>query len=240
MEATGVRPLGRVHEYHPAMVRSTVNPTVLALPCSYLKVGHSTACFLNVTYPCGLLLAWSSVPSSPEEAGVIFRDSRMEGKKAIDVDGEFLYGTDMTLRAHFSDYDEESERLVWLRRGSPDAVRFFHDDIDNRLGPDVAIVTVPSHSPSRGQNVGIGSLAEALAKGRRVNLGVHLRRHKKVPSLTEQPIREIELHLENITAAPRVFAGREILLLDDLAFTGNSMKACGELLMRAGASRVGF
>ena len=164
----------------------------------------------------------------------------MDGERAIHFRGEYRYGTDMTPRAGFSDYDEDSERLVWLRRGSPDAVRFFCDDIDHQLGPGVAIVAVPSHSPTRGPNVGIGKLAEALATGGRVNLGVHLRRHQKVPSLTEKHQRETELHLESITAAKGVFEGREILLLDDLACTGNSLRACGKLLVHAGASRVGF
>lgn len=170
---------------------------------------------------------------------MIFLSAYMEARTAIHTGGPFVYGTDTTLRAGAKHYDEDSERLVWLRRGSPNAVRSFFDEINELIGLEVAIVAVPSHDPAHGPGVGIGRLAEMLASGRRVNLGGHCRRHDKVLSLREQPERGVELHLRSITVDPHVFVGREVLLLDDLGFTGDSVRACRKLIIRAGAARVG-
>jgi predicted amidophosphoribosyltransferase len=64
-------------------------------------------------------------------------------------------------------------------------------------------------------------------------------RIKKIAKLAHGGDRSKNVHLESIEVRnPGLIKGRDVLLLDDVAKTGNSLEACAELLIKAGARSV--
>ncbi len=67
----------------------------------------------------------------------------------------------------------------------------------------------------------------------------YLMRIIDVPKLTENRRRGRDIHLASITVDPGMSVyGERVLLLDDVTTTGNSLYACREILISAGAKSV--
>jgi len=83
-------------------------------------------------------------------------------------------------------------------------------------------------------------LATELAKrGTRVDGSDCLVRTTKIDKLAHGGDRSIEVHLQSIAVAlPELIRKRDVLLLDDVMRTGNSLFACRKLLLDAGARSV--
>jgi predicted amidophosphoribosyltransferase len=138
-----------------------------------------------------------------------------------------------------SDYPEHSGRILDLKEGKPEAVTHFAAVIEPELADGIMIVTVPSHDPAK-PSVGLKMLAAALAKGgNRIDGFECLVRTEKIDKLALGGDRSKEVHLKSIVAAKtNLIKGRNVLLLDDVTKTGNSLAACTELLLKAGATAV--
>jgi predicted amidophosphoribosyltransferase len=66
-----------------------------------------------------------------------------------------------------------------------------------------------------------------------------VRRHTSIQKLARGGNRNLHIHLDSIDiAAPNLVVGKAVLLLDDIATSGNSMIACQQRLLEAGASEV--
>jgi adenine/guanine phosphoribosyltransferase-like PRPP-binding protein len=137
------------------------------------------------------------------------------------------------------DYPEHSKRILDLKDGKDAAVTHFKGMIEPELGDGVVVVTVPSHDPAK-TGGGMKKLAAALAEsGNRVDGSGCLARTKKIKKLAHGGDRGKEIHLESVTVAePELINGKQVLLLDDVTKTGNSLEACAELLIKAGAKAV--
>lgn len=138
-----------------------------------------------------------------------------------------------------SDYPTHSGRILDLKGGNTAAVDQFGAMIAPELADGIVIATVPSHDPDR-PSVGLEKLAAKLAKtGSRIDGFVCLVRTKKINKLAHGGDRSEKVHLESIVVAqPNLIKGRNVLLLDDVAKTGNSLTACRKLLLDAGARTV--
>jgi predicted amidophosphoribosyltransferase len=67
----------------------------------------------------------------------------------------------------------------------------------------------------------------------------YLVRTQKVEKLAHGGPRGIDIHLNSITVeCPRNLSGRRLMILDDVMTTGNSLVACRQLLLDAGADEV--
>jgi len=112
-----------------------------------------------------------------------------------------------------------------------------------RLSPlvaeDVAVAVVPSHDPFL-MEPPIRLLAQALAGERaRTDATGCLVRHTKINRIVYGGRSDRQLHRATIRVVmPEVVAGKRVLLLDDIARSGASLRACRELLYEAGATRV--
>jgi predicted amidophosphoribosyltransferase len=138
-----------------------------------------------------------------------------------------------------SNYDAHSGRILDLKEKQPGAIKHFKDLIAPELNAGASIVTVPSHDPAKA----IGGLAllagELAAACGCVDASTCLVRVKKISKLAHGGDRSKDIHLQSITVANHhLIRGRDVLLLDDVAKTGNSLEACAELLFKAGASSV--
>lgn len=138
-----------------------------------------------------------------------------------------------------SNYPEHSGRILDLKGGSAIAVDHFRGQIEPELIDKIAVVTVPSHDPAK-PGIGLSQLAAALTKnGNRVDASSCLVRTRKTDKRAHGGDRSEKIHLESITVKnAQLIKGRDVLLLDDVSKTGNSLRACRNLLLAAGARSV--
>ncbi len=137
-----------------------------------------------------------------------------------------------------SNYPEHSGRILDLKDGKAVGVAYFKDRIAPGLCDGVAVVTVPSHDPAK-PGLGLRALAAELATGTRVDASSCLVRTEKIAKLAGGGDRSEEVHLKSVAVAnSALIKGRDVLLLDDVAKTGNSLTACRKLLLESGARSV--
>ena len=138
-----------------------------------------------------------------------------------------------------SNYPDFSGRILDLKEGQKSAVRYFSEQVESELGEGFAIAVVPSHDPAK-PGLGLARLAAMLAEnGNRIDASGSLVRTEKIKKLAHGGDRRIEVHLRSITVRrPELVEGRNVLLLDDVTKTGNSLMSCRKLLLDAGAIAV--
>jgi hypoxanthine phosphoribosyltransferase len=115
----------------------------------------------------------------------------------------------------------------------------FSNIFDPILHKDILICSVPSHDPLN-TNTGINKLISNLCnKNSRLNGSGVLYRNTKIDKIALGGISTKEIHNKTISVnKPESIEGKEILLLDDIALTCNSIYACKEKLLNLGAKNV--
>lgn len=150
------------------------------------------------------------------------------------------YWEDRWSRTRNPEFDERSGLILDLKDGSPKAIKHFSNELEPLLGEGFAICVVPSHDPEADDS-GIGQLALCIAatSSERIDASSCLVRTEKVAKLASGGDRSIEVHLRSIVVRNRdLIDDMEVLLLDDVTTTGNSLMACVHLLIEAGAKKV--
>lgn len=171
-------------------------------------------------------------------AAVLKGHKRYWGKVAI-------YGDYKPWTAHkeaggdWSTFDEHSRRILTLKDGNSASARYFADMIEPELVDGIVIVTIPSHDPAS-PGKGLKKLTAHLAKnGNRVDGSECLVRTKKIEKLAHGGDRSQDIHLKSMTVKnAHLIKGKDVLLLDDVTKTGNSLEAGTVLLLKAGARSV--
>lgn len=138
-------------------------------------------------------------------------------------------------------------RLLDFKEGKQDAVAVEVEEFAKALGglslPSFALIgVIPGHT-EKASNAGtpLARVAEALADrdlrlGRAVDLLV---RTKTIEKLAAGGNRSLLVHLESMTVSRNVgLSGLTIVLIDDVATTGNSIEAARKLLLAKGAKGV--
>jgi phosphoribosylpyrophosphate synthetase len=123
----------------------------------------------------------------------------------------------------------------------PAAISHFAGIIDDLACADIVVAVVPGHDPANTALSGIGMVAQRVAAlNGRIDGSSLLVRHTKIDKLATGGNRSIEVHLNSIKVVDKakVLNGASVLLLDDVATSGNSLLACKQLLRAAGASQV--
>jgi predicted amidophosphoribosyltransferase len=136
-------------------------------------------------------------------------------------------------------YPPHSGRVLDLKDGKAEAVTYMAGLIRPKLRDGVTIVVVPGHDPAH-VSKGLIALAAELGKGgNRVDASDALVRTKKIAKLAHGGDRSEQVHLRSIAvASPALIKGKDVLLLDDVTKTGNSLRACEKILLGAGAKSV--
>lgn len=111
--------------------------------------------------------------------------------------------------------------------------------LDVLLEDEIALVTVPSHNPYQ-TDTPIRQLAQRLAEsGNRIDATACLVRQTKIKRISYGGPSYRSLHRQTIAVMhPERITGRQVLLLDDIARSGASLRACREILYDAGATLV--
>jgi predicted amidophosphoribosyltransferase len=136
----------------------------------------------------------------------------------------------------------DSNLLLAVKDRSPAAINHFVHRLARwqSLPQGAVICTVPSHLPSR-VLPGIRQVALRLCEMGDWIDGTHclVRVHPVPRSLGRRKDRSIERHLMSIEVRDHAsIKGRSVLLLDDICTTESSLKACEQILLKAGAAVV--
>lgn len=138
-------------------------------------------------------------------------------------------------------------RLLNFKEGKHDAVAVeieaFADAISNLTLPRPTVIgVIPGHL-AKPSNAGtpLARVAEALAdRDKRLGLAVDLvTRTKDITKLASGGNRSIAVHLDSMRISPNVrLSGATVVLIDDVATTGNSIEAARRLLRAKGARQI--
>lgn len=140
----------------------------------------------------------------------------------------------------YFDFTEYSSGILALKNCDSEAINYFADCIYYNLANDFdCILVVPPHYSSN-NNSGIKILSQKIANKHKLIDGTScLIRHKPIDRLATGGNRSLEMHLQSIKLVNQpIIQGKKLLLLDDISTTGNSLKACKELLKSSGATTV--
>lgn len=180
---------------------------------------------------------------------MIFLDPAIDGADNLYSLGKYYPVTDpqfkeddfsKTLLAIKYRHDSDPDPQPWKQRNKTRALRWLFQQIDPLLSQNIAIAVVPSHDPAAGFS-GIHQLAQALARQSRIDATACLVRFRKIPKLATGGSRSVARHMSSIQVEhPEIIQGCEVLLLDDVTTSGNSLVACRLLLLEAGAARVKY
>jgi len=101
------------------------------------------------------------------------------------------------------------------------------------------VVAMPPSDPSKGYNLP-QYIAERISElWGRENMTAHVRTIRPRSSIKALPMaQKLDTLLGTIEVDERVFAGKKVLLVDDLYQSGISMNYCGLLLLNAGATKI--
>jgi hypoxanthine phosphoribosyltransferase len=138
------------------------------------------------------------------------------------------------------DFRGYSSGIRDIKDCDPLAIEGFADCISSNLDNDFdCLAIVPSHYNGT-YTSGIKLLSEKISKGMNsVYTTSCLIRHKTIEKLSIGGNRSIQTHLNSIKVVDsELIDGKKVLLLDDVSTTGNSLKACKQLLESAGAKTV--
>jgi hypothetical protein len=177
---------------------------------------------------------------APSMSRLFLNDFKNFGDEEISAFGEYRpYGRHKAMGGDSTNYPTYSKKLLDLKDKKHGGIIYFYDIVEPLIRKELALVTVPSHDPQKTIN-GIRELAQRICiDDPRIDATETLVRQKPVEKLALGGDRSADNHLKSITVkSPLLIRGRRVLLLDDIVSTGNSLKACKQLLLSAGARSV--
>lgn len=137
-------------------------------------------------------------------------------------------------------FDAFSGKILDIKKPEPDerALTYFAGKIGNIIKPGIAIAVVPGHDPAKVAS-GIRTIAQVLALDNRVDATSCLMRNKKIEKLATGGSRHPKVHHDSIIVKNvNLIKGANVLLLDDVSTSNNSILVCKEILLKAGAAKV--
>jgi predicted amidophosphoribosyltransferase len=136
-------------------------------------------------------------------------------------------------------FDGFSSKILELKENNILAVNHFFNLLKNYFDEDYTITVVPSHDPLKTTS-GLKTLAQKLATFNNwTDATSCLIRTKKIGKLAHGGNRSIDVHLNSIRVNnANLIRGKNVLVLDDVTTSGNSLLACKKLLKEASALNI--
>lgn len=131
-------------------------------------------------------------------------------------------------------FDDYAGLILDLKENKGEAKNYFSGRLNDALlnNPNLAILCVPSHEAfKKGPN---NEIIQLVCSHRgMVNGSNCLVRHTTVDKLASGGRRDIDVHLNSIRLEnSRILENRDILIVDDVSTSGNSLKACEAIVRR--------
>lgn len=139
-------------------------------------------------------------------------------------------------------FNEFSANILNLKNQNSSAIDFFLDKLKYLINDDeVTVTTVPSHFCNISSS-GIRDLAQKWVKSKKdfIDGTLCLERFKSIDKLSSSfNNRSTDTHLNSIKVShPELIKDKQVILMDDVLTSGNSVTACKKLLLEAGAKAV--
>jgi predicted amidophosphoribosyltransferase len=144
------------------------------------------------------------------------------------------------VKTHNPHYDAMSRMVYNVKEQEQAALNHFAKLLASKLGKgDYAIAYVPSSDKDKKVS-GIRRIAQHLPKhGYGVDATSCINRHTSRPKSHSGAGRSVQSHYNTLEIVDvEKIKGKTVILLDDVSTTGNSLKACAQLLLNAGATTV--
>lgn len=140
-------------------------------------------------------------------------------------------------------FDSISANILKFKRKDLAMINELHKNLSPQLTKSTQIVIsmVPAHTANHtNQHTPLSILVKKLVKSNNFVDGSDcLIRHTPIEKLANGGNRSIQTHKTSIKVEhTEIIKNQNILLIDDITTTGNSLKACKELLLYAGAKEV--
>ena len=140
-----------------------------------------------------------------------------------------------------SKFDSFSSIILDFKKGYAPVIEEFRKSVAKELGSDFPVCVVPSHIASVDNSMSpTARLAKGLVKSNNLIDATNcILRVRSISKLSRGGNRDLAVHLNSVKVVNSdVIKGKTVLLLDDVMTTGNSLGACRQLLLRAGAKNV--
>lgn len=137
-------------------------------------------------------------------------------------------------------FDRYSSSILALKRGEEYALEKFKRMVDSVIAAkNIVICYVPSCDKEK-LNSGVKQLAARVSKNPYRTDGTScIIRHTTIPKLAKGGARSKSVHMESLKIVNQhIIEGKQVLLIDDVTTTNNSLLACKELLLENGAASV--
>ena len=149
----------------------------------------------------------------------------------------------------YEEHKGVSESLIAFKQGYQIPIDRFTIEVEEALhnlnGGDTStlegkyIALVPSHTKGQWSSSMKKMTAKICANFKMVNYSDSIERTQDHPKLAYGGDRSIESHIQTLGVKPGCeIKGKEIIVMDDITTTGNSILACARVLRDAGAKKV--